>query len=176
MTGRAVVTTRLSSAAMNSAIELIAKVHRTRWVGAGPDGLTGKLLGCSEWLLRTRWKKGGGLALDVSAAALQVLEQPGLGCRRRQVDRGAADLDGCRDVQEHPLGEEPVDLHRSRAGQLDHPLVEAAELGPDDLADVRVGARGICLELDEEGRAVDEETHVRGADRVEDRVAAFGLT
>jgi hypothetical protein len=36
MTGRAVVTTRLSSAAMNNAIELITNVQRTRWDGAVP--------------------------------------------------------------------------------------------------------------------------------------------
>jgi DNA-binding MurR/RpiR family transcriptional regulator len=35
ITGRAVVTTRLSRAAMNRAIELIANVHRTRCAGAG---------------------------------------------------------------------------------------------------------------------------------------------
>src|SRR4051794_33968892 len=52
MTGSAVVTTRLSSAAMNSAIELMAKVQTT-WVRAG---MIGFLLLSSRLVVRT--KKG----------------------------------------------------------------------------------------------------------------------
>src|SRR4051794_20129190 len=99
----------------------------------------------SDCSLDSDGKRGGpsGLGSGSSSTTLEVFEEPMLVGRRPE-------LDGGRDVEEHPVREEPVELLGARAGQLADGAVEGGELLADDRPDVRVGARGVGLELDEE--------------------------
>src|SRR3954471_8519587 len=79
------------------------------------------------------------------------------------------ELEGSRDVEEHPLREEPVDLLVGCAALPLHRRVQGGEFLPDDAAAVLVAASRVRLELDAEQVAVRQELHVRETHQVEDR-------
>src|SRR5829696_8127838 len=141
MTGRAVVTTRLSRAAMKRAIELIANVQMTRV-------LPGIGYPCLLVVTKYSGEKRGASRRDRSDALLEHLEGPVLGL--------AGEPDGRAEVDQYPLGEEVVELSLRGARQLVHPPVQPAPLGADDVPDVRIGAPRVGLELHQQERPVSE--------------------
>ena len=161
MTGRAVVTTRLSRATMNSASEVMANVQRAldrvrviRWTPFGE----GRELVVTKFTGR---KKGGGRDRQVAPpdrrprplCAEQTAERPGL--------RLAVDLERSGDVEEHPLGEEAVDLLVRCAAVALHRRIQRRELLTDDLADVLVATGRVGLELDAQQVAIGQQSACR---------------
>src|SRR5881628_809086 len=70
---------------------------------------------------------------------------------------GALQVHGVHDIDEHACGEEATDLRGRQAGDSLDIRHEIAEAVPYDLADLRVVAGGVRLELRLQARAVGDQ-------------------
>ena len=113
MTGSAVVTTRLSSVAMNSASDVMTTAHAAlRWPARGRVGRLGRGRLVTGYYLRAGHEcllsDAGGQRAAVRALARWAAKKL-LGVGLAGPDPGLVEgggVDGGHDVEEHPLGEE----------------------------------------------------------------------